>query len=84
MAKMLSANMADLEKRLNRNPKLKAAFLKSPTRMLKAEGIEVNDSQRKKLEYLVDQVKRPGRLVPGAGIAPQDLAAITITIGVDF
>lgn len=81
---MAEANMSELEARLNKDPELKAAFLRSPSRTLKEQGIEVSTSQRRKLEYLVDQLKRPGKLVPGAGIAPDDLAAITITIGVDF
>jgi hypothetical protein len=38
------------------------------------------------VEYVVDKLKRPGQLVPGAGVAPADLeaSAIRIRIVVDF
>jgi hypothetical protein len=51
---------------------------------LEKQGFALTEEQRNKVAYLVDRVQRPGALVEGAGIAPGKLAAITITIGVDF
>jgi hypothetical protein len=78
------ANLVDLQKRLNTNTKLRNQFLANPGETLRNEGVQLTPEQERSVAYLVDQVKKPGRLVPGAGIAPQDLRAITITIGVDF
>lgn len=78
------AKLAELQNRLNRDPKLKAKFLENPVHTLREEGLELTPEMERSVAYLVDQVKRPGHLVAGAGIAPQNLAAITITIGVDF
>ena len=79
-----SANLVDLQKRLNSNANLRRKFLENPAETLRNEGLVLSPEQERSVAYLVDQVKKPGRLVPGSGIAPQDLRAITITIGVDF
>jgi hypothetical protein len=77
-------SLPELQSRLNEDVQAKKAFLKDPSGTLQGYGYELNPEQERTLGYLVDRVKRPGQMVPGAGIAPQDLSAITITIGVDF
>ena len=77
-------NLIDLQSRLNSDQKLKSEFLNDPVDTLRKEGIDLTPEMERNAAYLVDKLKRPGHLVPGAGIAPKDLAAITITIGVDF
>ena len=78
------ADYRKIQKRLNEDKRFKADFLKSPARVLEKEGHKLTPEMKRSVGYLVDRVKRPGHFVPGAGIAPQDLAAVTITIGVDF
>lgn len=77
-------DFAGLQTRLNEDPALRKRFLEAPSKTLRAEGFTLTPEQEHKVAYLVDRVKTPGALVEGAGIAPGQLAAITITIGVDF
>jgi hypothetical protein len=77
-------NIADLQKRLNSDPHLKSRFLKAPAATLKEHGVALTQENEVSLAYLVDQIQRPGHLVAGAGIAPQNLSAITISISIDF
>ena len=77
-------DLVSVQKRLNEDKALRERFLLDPVETLKDLEIDLTPQMAKSVDYLVDQVKRPGHLVPGAGIAPKDLAAITITIGVDF
>jgi hypothetical protein len=77
-------DLATLEGRLNEDPEAKKRFLENPVKMLEAEGFALTDEQQHKVSYLVDRLKRPGAFVEGAGIAPEDLAAIRISISVDF
>jgi hypothetical protein len=77
-------DLAKLQDRLNKDEELRERFLEDPTKTLKAEGMQLSREQHRKLEDLVERVKTPGAEVPGAGVAPEDLRAIRITIGVDF
>jgi hypothetical protein len=77
-------DLAALEKRLNSSAGTRKAFLEDPVAALKKEGMNLTPEMQRSVGYLVDRLKKPGRLVPGAGISPADLRAITITIGVDF
>jgi len=76
-------DLAALEKRLNAT-KLRRDFLSSPVETLKAEGVALTPEMERSVGYLVDRLKKPGKFIPGSGISPADLKAITITIGVDF
>lgn len=78
------ADLVDLQNRLNKDKKLKGRFLRDPVGTLKSEGVDLSPEMERNVGYLVDKLKKPGALVPGAGIAPDDLAAITISISVDF
>jgi hypothetical protein len=78
------ADFRTLQAQLNKDPAAKKRFLDNPIKTLQAEGFALTPQQQRKVAYLVDRVKRPGAFVEGAGVAPEDLAAITITIGVDF
>jgi len=77
-------DLGRLQKQLNKDAATKKRFLDDPVKTLQAEGFTLTRQQQNKVAYLVDRVKTPGALVEGAGIAPGRLAAITITIGVDF
>jgi hypothetical protein len=77
-------DLGKLQTALNKDAATKKRFLEAPVKTLEAEGFALTPEQQHKVAYLVDRVKRPGALVEGAGIAPGKLAAITITIGVDF
>lgn len=77
-------DLRKLQSTINKDAASKKKFLEAPVDTLEAQGFELTPEQRNKVAYLVDRVKRPGALVEGAGIAPDKLAAITITIGVDF
>lgn len=77
-------DLAKLQERLNKDKRLRERFLDNPTETLKAEGLQLSREQHRKLEDLVERVKTPGTEVPGAGVSPEDLKAIRITIGVDF
>jgi hypothetical protein len=77
-------NLAQLQANLNRDAGLKKRFLADPVAVLAEHGHELTKEQQHRVNYLVDRLQRPGQLVPGAGVAPQDLVGITITIQVDF
>jgi hypothetical protein len=80
---MADMNIADLQKRVN-DPATKARFLKAPAATLKELGVALTPEQEHHVAYLTDRIQRPGHVVPGVGIAPGNLTAITITIGIDF
>jgi hypothetical protein len=77
-------DLRKLQADINKDAATKKRFLESPIETLEKQGFALTEEQRNKVAYLVDRVQRPGALVEGAGIAPGKLAAITITIGVDF
>lgn len=79
-----SFDLGKLQARLNEDPELKRRFLDSPVETLTAEGLELTSEQKNKVAFLVDRIKKPGATVEGAGIAPAELEAITITISIDF
>jgi hypothetical protein len=79
-----ATDLAALQKRINEDPALKKRFLAKPSATLKQEGLKLTPKQSRRVEDLVKRVKTPGAEVPGAGKAPADLRAITITIGIDF
>jgi hypothetical protein len=76
--------LTQLQAQLNKDAALKKRFLADPVSVLTEHGHELTPANKHSLNYMVDRLQRPGQLVPGAGVAPHDLSAITITIGVDF
>lgn len=64
-------DLSDLEKRLNKDPELRAKFLKNPSAVLKEEGLVLNTQMKKDLKELVAQAKEPkkGVGVRGVGVA---------------
>ena len=77
-------DLAGLEKRLNSSAGTRKAFLEDPVSALQKEGMNLTPEMQRSVGYLVDRLKRPGQMVPGAGISPADLRSIRITITVDF
>jgi hypothetical protein len=78
------SSLVQLQTQLNRDAAMKKRFLADPVAFLTEQGHELTKENQHSLNYMVDRLQRPGQLVPGAGVAPHDLSAITITIGVDF
>jgi hypothetical protein len=49
----------DLEKRLNRDEKLRAEFLKDPVMVLKREGIELTPEMAKSVKAQFEEIQLP-------------------------
>ena len=79
-----ATDLAALQKRINTDEAFRKRFLAKPSATLKQEGVTLTQAQARRVNDLVKRAKTPGAQVPGAGKAPADLRAITITIGIDF
>jgi hypothetical protein len=60
------ANLDKLQKRLNKDAKLRQAFVENPAKVLaKEEGIKLSKQNEKHLKGMISQLKKTSRKVAG-------------------
>ncbi len=79
-------DLADLEKRLNDDPKLRSEFLADPVGTLEKEGLKIPPSGRKQLIDTIRGIQTKKKPTVGSTIQPaaSDAPGISISISKDF
>jgi len=77
------ADLAELQKRLNKDTEFRAKFMKSPAKVLEAEGLSLTPKMRADLKEMVARAVKPRRAASGSSAGAAD-GGIEISISKSF
>jgi hypothetical protein len=76
------ADLNDLQKRLNSDPKLRERFLADPVKTFEDEGVVLPPQAKDQLRELTKTLQSPQKPVSGASVAPQGAHPMDISINI--
>lgn len=76
------ADLNELQRRLNSDPKLRERFLADPVQTFEDEGVILPKHAQDQLRELAKSLQTPRQPVAGASVAPQGVKPMDISINI--